>query len=71
MSRFQGVEYKIGKFPFAANSRAKTNNDQEGFVKVLADKQTDRMLGVHIIGAVRGNEDRNSKEMKVPFAECR
>ncbi|PAV79965.1 hypothetical protein WR25_15593 isoform B [Diploscapter pachys] len=67
----EGVEYKIGKFPFAANSRAKTNNDQEGFVKVLADKQTDRMLGVHIIGAVSGNEDRNSKETKVPFAECR
>lgn len=50
----EGVEYKIGKFPFAANSRAKTNNDQEGFVKVLADKQTDRMLGVHIIGANAG-----------------
>ncbi|KJH43587.1 dihydrolipoyl dehydrogenase [Dictyocaulus viviparus] len=48
----EGVEFKIGKFPFIANSRAKTNFDTEGFVKVLADKQTDRMLGVHIIGPV-------------------
>lgn len=50
----EGVAYKVGKFPFVANSRAKTNNDQEGFVKVLADKQTDRMLGVHIIGPNAG-----------------
>uniref|UniRef100_A0A8R1I461 Dihydrolipoyl dehydrogenase n=1 Tax=Caenorhabditis japonica TaxID=281687 RepID=A0A8R1I461_CAEJA len=50
----EGVAYKIGKFPFVANSRAKTNNDQEGFVKVIADKQTDRMLGVHIIGPNAG-----------------
>ncbi|KAK6025098.1 dihydrolipoyl dehydrogenase [Ostertagia ostertagi] len=48
------VEFKVGKFPFIANSRAKTNFDTEGFVKVLADKQTDRMLGVHIIGANAG-----------------
>ncbi|CAD6195623.1 unnamed protein product [Caenorhabditis auriculariae] len=50
----EGVAYKVGKFPFVANSRAKTNNDQEGFVKILADKQTDRMLGVHIIGPNAG-----------------
>ncbi|VDP14026.1 unnamed protein product [Heligmosomoides polygyrus] len=50
----EGVEYKVGKFPFIANSRAKTNFDTEGFVKVLADKQTDRMLGVHIIGPNAG-----------------
>ncbi|CAJ0576781.1 unnamed protein product, partial [Mesorhabditis spiculigera] len=50
----EGVEYKVGKFPFVANSRAKTNNDQEGFVKVLANKQTDRLLGVHIIGPNAG-----------------
>ncbi|VDM55764.1 unnamed protein product [Angiostrongylus costaricensis] len=50
----EGVEYKVGKFPFVANSRAKTNFDTEGFVKVLADKQTDRMLGVHIIGPNAG-----------------
>ena len=44
------VEYKIGKFPFLANSRAKVNNETDGFVKILADKKTDRVLGVHIIG---------------------
>lgn len=49
----EGVAYNVGKFPFMANSRAKTNNDTDGFVKVLADKQTDRVLGVHIIGPVR------------------
>ncbi|KAL5292246.1 DLD family protein [Megaselia abdita] len=46
----EGVEYKVGKFPFLANSRAKTNNETDGFVKVLADKATDRVLGTHIIG---------------------
>ncbi|GMR48008.1 hypothetical protein PMAYCL1PPCAC_18203 [Pristionchus mayeri] len=50
----EGVAYKIGKFPFVANSRAKTNNDQEGFVKAIADKNTDRLLGVHIIGPNAG-----------------
>lgn len=49
-----GTAYKIGKFPFAANSRAKTNRDTEGFVKVLADAVTDRILGVHIIGPMAG-----------------
>ena len=48
----EGVEYTVGKFPFAANSRAKTNNDTDGFVKVLADKKTDRLLGAHIMGPV-------------------
>ncbi len=42
--------YKVGKFPFLANSRAKVNNETDGFVKILADDQTDRVLGVHIIG---------------------
>ena len=42
--------YKIGKFPFLANSRAKVNNETEGFVKILADGKTDKVLGVHIIG---------------------
>lgn len=55
----EGVEYKIGKFPFLANSRAKTNNDTDGFVKVLADKTTDRILGTHLIGPVRISEHRN------------
>ena len=49
-----GITYKVGKFPFAANSRAKTNRDTEGFVKVLADATTDRILGVHIIGPMAG-----------------
>ncbi|XP_026328463.1 dihydrolipoyl dehydrogenase [Hyposmocoma kahamanoa] len=42
--------YKVGKFPFIANSRAKTNGEPDGFVKVLADKATDVILGTHIIG---------------------
>jgi dihydrolipoamide dehydrogenase len=49
-----GVEYKIGKFPFTANSRARTNADTDGFVKILADARTDRVLGVHIIGPDAG-----------------
>ena len=43
-------KYKVGKFPFLANSRAKVNNHTEGFVKMLADSNTDKVLGVHIIG---------------------
>ena len=42
--------YKVGKFPFLANSRAKVNNETDGFVKILADSITDKVLGVHIIG---------------------
>jgi len=42
--------YKVGKFPFLANSRAKVNNETDGFVKILADSKTDKVLGVHIIG---------------------
>lgn len=49
-----GIAYKAGKFPFLANSRAKANRDTDGFVKVLADAATDRVLGVHIIGSVAG-----------------
>ena len=45
-----GIKYKIGKFPFLANSRAKVNNETDGFVKILADSKSDRVLGVHIIG---------------------
>ena len=44
------IDYKVGKFPFLANSRAKVNNETEGFVKILADSKTDKVLGVHIIG---------------------
>ena len=46
-----GVEYKVGKFPLTANGRAKVNKTTDGFVKVLADAKTDRILGVHIIAA--------------------
>ncbi|XP_021189035.1 dihydrolipoyl dehydrogenase [Helicoverpa armigera] len=46
----EGRAYKVGKFPFLANSRAKTNGEPEGFVKVLSDKTTDVILGTHIIG---------------------
>jgi dihydrolipoamide dehydrogenase len=48
-------EVKIGKFPFMANSRAKTIRDTEGFVKIIADAKTDRVLGVHIISSLAGN----------------
>jgi dihydrolipoamide dehydrogenase len=49
-----GIKYKNGTFPFSANSRAKTNLDTEGMVKFLADAQTDRILGIHIIGPNAG-----------------
>ena len=48
--KLKKIEYKIGKFPFLANSRAKVNNETDGFVKILADSKTDKVLGVHIIG---------------------
>jgi dihydrolipoamide dehydrogenase len=49
-----GIKYRVGTFPFSANSRAKTNLDTEGQVKFIADAETDRILGVHIIGANAG-----------------
>lgn len=49
-----GVKYRVGNFPFSANSRAKTNLDTEGFVKFISDAETDRILGVHIIGPGAG-----------------
>ena len=49
-----GINYAVGKFPFTANGRARANGDTEGFVKILADAKTDRVLGVHIIGADAG-----------------
>ena len=48
------INYKVGKFPFMANSRAKAINEPEGFVKILAESTTDRVLGVHIIGPHAG-----------------
>ncbi|NBB51987.1 dihydrolipoyl dehydrogenase [Rhizobium sp. CRIBSB] len=49
-----GIDYKKGKFPFTANSRAKINHETDGFAKVLADAKTDRVLGVHIYGPQAG-----------------
>ena len=48
----EGVKFRVGKFPMAANSRAKTINETDGFVKVLTDEKTDRILGVHMINSV-------------------
>ena len=48
------IKYTIGKFPFMANSRAKTINESDGFVKILADQKTDKVLGAHIIGSHAG-----------------
>ncbi|CDQ87036.1 unnamed protein product [Oncorhynchus mykiss] len=50
----EGIPYKVGKFPFAANSRAKTNADTDGLVKILGHKETDRILGAHILGSGAG-----------------
>ena len=49
-----GVQYKVGKFPFLANSRARANADMDGMVKLLADANTDRLLGAHILGPEAG-----------------
>lgn len=49
-----GVKYRVGTFPFSANSRAKTNLETEGLVKFISDAETDRILGVHIIGPGAG-----------------
>jgi len=49
-----GIKYSKGSFPFAANSRARANGSSDGFVKVLADAETDRILGVHIMGPNAG-----------------
>jgi dihydrolipoamide dehydrogenase len=50
-----GNAYNVGKFPFTANGRAKVNLQTEGFVKILADAKTDRVVGVHIVGPDAGN----------------
>ncbi len=50
-----GIAYKAGKFPFTANSRARCNADTDGFVKILADAASDRILGVHIVGPEAGD----------------
>ena len=50
-----GRAYKSGKFPFTANSRARANGDTDGFVKILADAETDELVGCHIIGPAAGD----------------
>lgn len=50
----EGVDYRVGRFPFSANSRARTTGDVQGFVKILADAATDRVLGCHILGPEAG-----------------
>ncbi len=50
-----GVDYKVGKFPFSANSRARANAETDGMVKILADAGTDKVLGVHILGPLAGD----------------
>lgn len=50
----EGIEYSVGKFPLAANSRAKTVGESDGMVKILSDKNTDRMLGAHIVASGAG-----------------
>jgi dihydrolipoamide dehydrogenase len=50
-----GIAYNVGKFPFTANGRARANRATDGFVKVLADAATDKVLGVHILGVGAGD----------------
>ncbi len=52
--KMAGVAYRVGKFPFTANGRARAMGDTDGFVKILADQATDRILGAHIIGPDAG-----------------
>ena len=54
-AKTKGIDIKVGKFPMMANSRAKTNRTTDGFVKVIADAKTDRVLGVHIIASIAGS----------------
>ena len=49
-----GANYKVGKFPFSANSRAKANRDTDGYVKIIADAESDKVLGVHVISSLAG-----------------
>jgi dihydrolipoamide dehydrogenase len=63
----KGLEYKVGKFPFLANGRAKAMDETEGLVKILADAKTDRVLGVHIFGP-RASEMIAEAVMVMEFA---
>jgi dihydrolipoamide dehydrogenase len=62
-----GVAYKVGKFPFTANGRAARMRHADGFVKVLADAETDRVLGVHIFGRRRRRPDRARRRSLMEF----
>ena len=53
--KLQNIKFKVGKFPFSANAKAKVMNDTNGFVKIISDNETDEVLGVHIIGSDAGN----------------
>ena len=53
--KLQNIKFKVGKFPFSANAKAKVMNDTNGFVKIISDNKTDEVLGVHIIGSDAGN----------------
>ncbi len=55
-----GIAYNVGKFPFTANGRARAMGDTDGFVKLLADKTTDRLLGAHVLGPDAGHADRGA-----------
>ena len=57
MLKKDGVAYNVGRFPFTANGRARAMGATDGFVKILADKTTDRILGAHIIGPDAGDAD--------------
>jgi dihydrolipoamide dehydrogenase len=52
--KLAGIAYKVGEFPFTANGRARAMGDTNGFVKILADKSTDRLLGAHVLGPDAG-----------------
>ena len=54
-AKAQGIDYRVGKFPLLANGRARALDATDGFVKILADKATDRILGAHIIGPAAGD----------------
>jgi len=54
-ARAEGIDYRVGKFPFTANGRARAMLATDGFVKIIADKASDRVLGVHIVGAGAGD----------------
>ena len=66
-----GLNYRVGKFPFLANGRAKAMDETEGLVKILADAATDRVLGVHILGRPRLGNDRRGGDGDGIRRQCR